>query len=193
MKYYYINFKPEANINYLHLFSIYDLAEYNTNTKAFDTINYSSIPKLAEMLPFSASTLNRILTDDKYQDFISIDKENKTITINNSFVKGSQNKCFVRLSDNEIDFLRNEKDNLLCKYYIYIKYYCSLAEKLGIQQDFTAKQFLTAIGYSTKSNSQIDKLSTYNNKLKEEGLISITTYRDDLGHTRNCYKTKQQK
>jgi len=63
----------------------------------------------------------------------------------------------------------------------------SLAKKAGIKQDFTAKQFLSAIGYSIKSQSQLDKISSYNNKLKEYGLISITTYRDELGHTRNVY------
>ena len=46
MKIYYINFKPEADINYLHLFSLYDLAVYNPNTKAYDTIKYTSINKL---------------------------------------------------------------------------------------------------------------------------------------------------
>ena len=28
-------------------------------------------------------------------------------------------------------------------------------------------------------------------KLKEKGLIIITTYRDELGHTRNIYKTTE--
>ena len=88
-----------------------------------------------------------------------------------SVIKESNNNCFVRLTDKEVAYLRKEKDNLLCKYYIYLKYYCSLAKKAGIKQDFTAKQFLTAIGYSTKSQKQIDKISTYNNKLKEQGLI----------------------
>lgn len=74
-------------------------------------------------------------------------------------------------------------------YYIYIKYYCSLAKKAGIKQDFTAKQFLSTIGYSIKSQSQIDKISTYNNILKKEGFISITSYKDELGHTRNIYTT----
>ena len=87
--------------------------------------------------------------------------------------------------------MRQEEDNLLCKYYIYLKYYCSLAEKAGTKQDFTAKQFLSAIGYSTNSQSQLDKISSYNKKLKEKGLIIITTYRDELGHTRNIYKTTE--
>ena len=189
MKIYYLHFKPNADVNYLHLFSLYDLADYNPATKAYDTINYTSIPKLAALLPYSNSTLNRLLINDEYKDFLSIDKDSRTITLNSSVIKESNNNCFVRLTDKEVAYLRKEKDNLLCKYYIYLKYYCSLAKKAGIKQDFTAKQFLTAIGYSTKSQKQIDKISTYNNKLKEQGLILITPYRDELGHLRNCYKT----
>lgn len=189
MKIYYLHFKPDADVNYLHLFSLYDLADYNPATKAYDTINYTSIPKLAALLPYSAATLNRLLVNDEYKQFITIDKENRVLTLNSSVIKGSNNNCFVRLNENEVAYLRKEQDNLLCKYYIYMKYYCSLAKKAEIKQDFTAKQFLSAIGYSVNSHSQIDKISTYNNKLKEQGLISITTYRDELGHTRNIYNT----
>ena len=187
MKIYYLHFKPDADVNYLHLFSLYDLADYNPATKAYDTINYTSIPKLAALLPYSAATLNRLLANDEYKDFLTIDKGNRVITLNSSVIKGSNNNCFVRLTDKEIAYLRQEEDNLLCKYYIYLKYYCSLAKKAGTKQDFTSKQFLSTIGYSTKSQKQIDKISTYNNKLKEQGFITIMNYRDDLGHTRNIY------
>lgn len=188
MKIYYINFKPEADINYLHLFSLYDLATYNVDKKAYDTITYTSISKLADLLPFSTATLNRILSNDEYKHFISVDKEKKIINLNNSVIKGSNNNCFVRLNRKEVAYLQKENDNLLCKYYIYMKYYCSLAEKAGKKQDFTAKQFLLAIGYSIKSQAQVDKISNYNKRLKEQGFISITQYRDELGHTRNVYK-----
>lgn len=70
MKIYYLHFKPDADVNYLHLFSLYDLADYNPATKAYDTINYTSIPKLAALLPYSNSTLNRILVNDEYKDFL---------------------------------------------------------------------------------------------------------------------------
>lgn len=189
MKIYYLNFKPDADVNYLHLFSLYDLADYNPATKAYDTINYTSIPKLAALLPYSAQTLDRLLKNDEYKKFLSIDKTNKVITLYSSVISGSNNNCFVRLTEKEVSYLRKEQDNLLCKYYIYLKYYCSLAKKAGIKQDFTAKQFLSAIGYSVNSHSQIDKISSYNSKLKEQGLITIITYRDELGHTRNIYNT----
>lgn len=191
MKIYYINFKPEADINYLHLFSLYDLAVYNPNTKAYDTIKYTSINKLAELLPYSQATLNRLLSNDEYNQFISIDKKEKIITLNCSVIKGSNNNRFVRLTDKEVEYLYKQNDNLLCKYYIYLKYYCSLSNKVNVKQDFTTKQFLTAIGYSIKSQSQIDKISSYNKKLKQQGFISIEQYRDELGHTRNIYKTSQ--
>lgn len=192
MKHYYIKFIPEAKINYLHLFSLYDLAEYNSNQKAYNTINYKSLSNLAEMLPFSASTLNRILYNDEYRPFLTLDKKNKQIILNNSVIKGSNNNKFVRLVDKEISFLREQNDNLLCKYYIYVKYYCSLASKVGINQNFTAKQFLTAINYSQNSKSQIDKISSYNKILKDRGFITIKVYRDELGHTRNIYYTIDQ-
>ena len=187
MKIYYLNFIPKANINYLYLFSLYDLAKYNPITKAYDTITYTSISKLAEILPFSTATLNRILSDNNYKNFLNVDKKNKKIILNCSMIKGSNNNHFVRLTEKEVYYLQEEKDNLLCKYYIYMKYYCAIANKDGKKQDFTAKQFLLAIDYSIKSQSQIDKISTYNNKLKEKGLISIKTYIDELGHIRNIY------
>ncbi len=189
MKYYYLNFVPEAEVNYFYLFTLTDFAEYNPATKAYDTIKYISIPKLAAALGLSSSTLDRILVKDDYKHFLSIDKENKVITLKNSVIKGSNNNCFVRLTYDEVSFLRKQKDNLLCKYFIYLKYWCSLAKKAGKQQDFTAKQFLSAIGYSTKSNKQLDKISSYNKKLLANGFISISPYRDELGHTRNIYTT----
>lgn len=187
MKIYYINFKPKADVNYLHLLALYDLAQYTPTSKAFDTITYNSIPKLALQLPFSVATLNRILVNDEYKPFLSVDKKNKTIKLNCSVIKGSNNNCFVRLTEKEVKLLKEQNDNLLCKYYIYMKYYCSLAQLAGTKQDFTAKQFLTSIGYSTNSNSQLYNISNYNNILKHNGMISITTYRDEQGHTRNIY------
>lgn len=187
MKIYYLNFKPKADVNYLHLLAIYNLAQYNPITKAFDTITYNSIAQLSLSLPFSTATLNRILANDEYKHFLSIDKKNRTIKLNCSVIKGSNNNCFVRLTEKEVALLQEQQDNLLCKYYIYMKYYCSLAQLTGAKQDFTAKQFLSSIGYSVNSNAQLDKISNYNRILKEKGFISIITYRDEQGHTRNIY------
>lgn len=128
MKIYYLNFKPKADVNYLHLLALYDLAQYNTTTKAFDTITYNSISKLALSLSFSATTLNRMLVNNDYKHFLSVDKKNRTIKLNCSVIKGSNNNCFVRLTEKEVKLLQEQNDNLLCKYYIYMKYYCSIAQ-----------------------------------------------------------------
>ena len=73
MKHYYIPFIPKAEIDYLYLFELMEQADYSPSTKAYDTISYSSVAKLAERLSFSSSTLNRILDGEKYQAFLSAD------------------------------------------------------------------------------------------------------------------------
>ena len=86
MKHYYLPFEPTADINYLHLLDLMEHAEYNKETKAFDTIRYVSVKKLADNLSFSKSTLDRILDNPEYKPFLSVDRANKIITINNCFV-----------------------------------------------------------------------------------------------------------
>ena len=39
---------------------------------------------------------------------------------------------------------------MLCKYVIYLTYYCGLAKNLASRKTFTAKWFLAACGYSTQ-------------------------------------------
>lgn len=48
MKRYYLPFEPSADVNYFILFELIEKAKYNAETKAFDTIPYVSIKKLAE-------------------------------------------------------------------------------------------------------------------------------------------------
>lgn len=88
------------------------------------------------------------------------------------------------MTQKEVRVLRKYNDNLLYKYFIYIKYYCGYSSK---PQDFTAKQFLSACGYSTKSNSYISKISEFNTYLKDNGLINIKKYTDKQGFKRNIY------
>ena len=92
---------------------------------------------------------------------------------------------FVRLTADEVKLLRDNDDNLLSKYLIYLKYYCGYTKDK--KTDFTAKQFLSACGYSTKSNKLLNLIGSYNNLLVRSGLIKIESYRDELGHTRNNY------
>ena len=182
-KYYYLRFRPTANIDYLYLLAFYDLAEYNSESKVFDTIHYQSVRVLAESLNVSSNTVNRIFDNPAYADFMCVDNSTKTITLYNTFVRG-QTEQFVRLTADEVKLIREVDTNLFAKYLIYVKYYCGYTNN---KTDFTAQQFLTACGYSTKSNSTLDTISTYNGLLVERGFITIQKYRDELGHTRNRY------
>lgn len=123
MKKYYIPFVVAAEVNYLYLFSLYDLAEYNPDTGNFDTIHYNSIKELAERLEVSSSTLNRILSNDHYTDFLKLNKQSKTLFIQNDFKNGLK-RPFVVLTDKEVAELKKLGDNLLIRYYLYIKFYC---------------------------------------------------------------------
>ena len=111
MKHYYIPFIPKAEIEYLHLFELMEQADYTPTTKAYDTISYISITKLAEKLSFSRATLDRILNGDKYKDYLTADKEKKIIKLNTSFKAGSITQPFVCLTETEISFLRKHHDN----------------------------------------------------------------------------------
>ena len=185
MKHYYIPFIPKAEIDYLHLFELMEQASYTPSTKAYDTISYKSIPKLAEKLSFSSSTLNRMLSGDKYRSFLSADPKNKVIKLNTAFTAGNKTQPFICLTDIEIAFLRKYTDNKLCNYLVYMKYYCGACGNKG--QNFTAEQFLTSCGYSIKSNSNFDDLGRYNKLIEEAGIITIIRYRDDDMKKRNTY------
>lgn len=165
-----------------------DQAEYNKDTKAYDTIRYVSIKKLADNLSFSKSTLDRMFDDNEYKPYLSVDKAQKIITIYNSFVreKGKQ-RAFVMLTDREVEVLRKVNKNLLCKYLMYIKYYCGHSKEK--KTDFTANQFLEACGYSTQSQEYKDLLSSYNRLLVKENIIEIQRFIDD-GKKRNIYRMK---
>ena len=183
-KYYYLRFRPTANIDYLYLLAFYDLAEYNEESKVFDTIRYPSVRVLAESLKISSATVNRILDNPAYADFFSVDKSTKTITLCNAFMNGQKDQ-FVRLSAEEVSLIKEINDNLFAKYLIYLKYYCGYARDK--KTDFTAQQFLSACGYSVKSNKTLSQISNYNGLLVDRGIIKIQKTRDELGHTRNIY------
>lgn len=101
MNNYFIPFDMSKNINYNYLISLYDMAQYNTKSKRYDTINYTSIKALAETLNISHKTLNNILDNAEYNIFITVDKQNKIITINNGINKDINNKIipFVILTN----------------------------------------------------------------------------------------------
>lgn len=189
IKKYYLPFNLAADVNYLYIFSLYDLAEYSKENKRRETIHYNSITGLADSLSISRSTLNRLLEKPVYKLFFSIDKEKKEILLYNNFGNDVKEKNFVVLTDEEVSFLRKQNDSLLCRYFIYLKKFCGIAKSKGSKQDFTAKQFLSSIGYSTTSGANLSKISYYNKLLSDNGFISISSYRDESGHTRNIYST----
>lgn len=167
---------------------MYDLAKYNDKRTHRNTIQYKSVEQLAEILYTSRSTLTRVMNSEEYKPFITVDKSKKTITLNNDFTQqNSTNRAFVCLSFGEISMLVALNDLLLCKYLIYIKYYCGYSKSKN--NNFCARQFLSACGYSTKS-SYIQKLCEYNKILKEYNIIDISVYTDEEGHKRNIYKLR---
>lgn len=190
-KVYYIPFiENMKQIDLYLLFSLYDLAEFNPNKKVFDTVRYSSQSNLALQLGISLSQLKRIISNNAYSSYFQVDTKEKTITLYNDFRNSNSQKeikPFVSLSADEIRVLReNEKNNeLLPKYYVYLKYYCGFNVK-SHSTDSTAKQILSAIGYSTNSSYQA-LLSSYNQILTKNKLIRITQYRDEKKQIRNRY------
>jgi hypothetical protein len=160
---------------------LYQQAEYCENTETYSIVKYSSEKELAERINTSKSTLDRKLNDKRYNDLFTVDKKNRVITLNNNYRKNKENKRdkVVLLNYNEVDFLLNEDDNLLTKYYLYIKYNCIRIQeynkhnKTNKIQDFTAKQFFTATGYSYKSKEQENKLCKFRQKIQDNGFINI--------------------
>ena len=190
-KVYYIPFIDNMKqIDLYLLFSLYDLAEFNPNKKVFDTVRYSSQSNLALQLGISLSQLKRIISNNAYSSYFQVDTKEKTITLYNDFRNSNSQKeikPFVSLSADEIRVLRENKKNneLLPKYYVYLKYYCGFNVK-SHSTDSTAKQILSAIGYSTNSSYQA-LLSSYNQILTKNKLICITQYRDEKKQIRNRY------
>ena len=179
---FYIPFIPSAQVNYFILFQLYEIAKYNPINKCHDTVIYKSVAELAKVLNISSSTLNRILTNAEYKEFITVDKSKRTIIINNDIRKSG--KPFVILNITEIQILRSIGENLLCKYLICLKYYCGSSKTKTV--DMTAKQFLEKMGYSTNTNYP-DRLAHYNTILKGYKLLNIKSYIDGAGHKRNIY------
>ena len=189
IRHFYIRYEAKADINYIYLLYLYSLAEYNTTKNLFDTVSYSSIRTLQKQIEdkfgkgsISPSTLSRLLNDERYGDYFKVDQKRKEIALQNA-TEGMP--CFIMLTNREVEFLLKQKDNLLIKYYLYIKHFCGMGA-VG-KQDFTAKQFLSFCGYSTTSNAYLSKVSSCNRLLVENGFIRIEQYKDEQGHTRNKY------
>ena len=184
LKKYYLRFLPTANIDYVFLLTLYDLADYNTDTKTYSIINYKSLAELARLCSVSDKTLRRHLVDTEYSPFLQWDKQNKRVILLNDFSKTGYKTPFLTVSPEEVRLLLTQKDNLLCKYLIYLKYFCGYSASKCI--DTTCKQFLSAIGYSSNS-SYPSKISGYNTLLEQKGILKIERKHDERGYLRNVY------
>lgn len=182
---YYLRFLPTAKIDYIFLFSLYDLADYDTDTKTYSIITYKSLAELARLCSVSDKTLRRHLADTEYSPFLRWDKQNKRVILLNNFSKTGYKTPFLTVSPEEVRLLIAENDNLLCKYLIYLKYYCGYSATKSI--DTTCNQFLSAIGYSSNS-SYPSKISGYNTLLQQKGILKIERKHDERGFIRNVYR-----
>lgn len=133
---YYLPFLPKAPVDYLLLFDLADIAPFNEDTKQFDTIQFMSVSSLAAMLNRNNTTLSRHLERSCYQPFFTYYKAEKKIVLKTDFSHSAEKQPFVVLTNKEVAIIRSieaqdkEKTdtkvnaNLLCKYLIYLKYYC---------------------------------------------------------------------
>jgi hypothetical protein len=126
------------------------------------------------------------LNNSDYSKYFTKSKEENKIILNSNFRKGSgaSNK-FIVLTDKETNFLLEQNNKLLNKYYLYLKYYCGYSKSKKI--DTTANQILAAIGYSQNCGNNKDALCKYNALLVSNGFIKIDKIRDLRGYYRNIY------
>lgn len=203
---YYVPYYEEYNINYIYLLLFYRMAVVDKNLWIKNTVNYRSLKDLAkrmnelsncirteshntaqEVQIISQSTISRISNNAEYSKYFEWQKDNKKIVLFNDFRNTTNSKKipFVCLDEDVVSFLIEQNDNLLATYYLYLKYHCGSSKNK--QTDTTTKQFLDALGYSTKSGSFVSRISEYNSLLVSKGLLKIKKYRDENGHERNIY------
>ncbi len=105
-----------------------------------------TVKEIADRAGYHRTTFYEYFTDvsdlKEQAEYLLIEKiqsQSNNILSNNSFDEYRGMNSFVMLSSSEVDFLLSEKDNLLVKYFLYIKHFCGKEQK----QDFTIKQFLS--------------------------------------------------
>lgn len=177
---YYLPFEPQAKINYAYLLRLHTIAEYTETHRLYDTIYYSSQEELAKRLKISEKTLSRLLVNEAYNKFMVVDKKAKKITLLNNYHKYSKAKNtqpFIRVEAAAIDKLLaayeelNEPNtDLFIRYFLYARFFC--CHSRAKNNDFTAEQFLSAVGYSTNTGTK-EKICKYNRVLKEQQLLII--------------------
>lgn len=200
MRTYYLQYQEDTSINYLYLLLLNKIAELDKSSRLYNTVRFSSLDELTKRLNekyneinpenkknvISKTTLTRVLNNEQNKSYFSYDKEKKLITLHNDFKNKTTNKKakFITLTDREIDFLLIQKNELLIRYYLFIKYNCGFSGRN--KADFTATQFLEATNYCSSSGSNKNKLSSFNGLLVSNKFISIQKFRYN-GKERNAY------
>lgn len=191
MKRYFLHYDEKATVNYCFLFSLFLIAEKNQKERLNNIITYNTLQDLSNKIKMcgfdiSPSSISRILNSEEYTPYFNKREQENTIKLNNNFKKGTANNSkFVVLTDREILFLLEQNNNLLNKYFLYLKYYCGFSKDK--KTDSTAKQILDTIGYSSKSGKNKDNLCRYNSLLLDRGFVNIQKIRDNKGYIRNIY------
>ena len=199
----YIPYYEKADINYNYLLLLHREATVSDNSYFHDVVKYKSLEKLTEQMNLdcaddkqskksekhiSKSTLSRMLKDSKYSNYFKFNPKDKEIHLRVNVGEFKENKQpFITLKSNEIDFLISYNDKKMTRYYIFLKYHCS---KYGVI-NYTIKQSLSKLGYSTDSNENESQISSYNTIFFQNGAISIEPYIDENGKARNRYCLKK--
>ena len=106
MRNYFIRYDPTAKVNYLYLFMLYGIAQYDKAVRRYNKIPFNTKKELAAKVKaaygeyaFSYSTLMRLLKDPCYNSYFSLNEN--IITLNNNFsnTTKSSNEPFIIITD----------------------------------------------------------------------------------------------
>lgn len=161
------------SINYYYISILYDIADYNEETKCFDTIKYNSLNDLALKAKINITTLRRLLNNIEYSYYFTHDNVNRTIKLKTGIP-------FIKLSRAELDIIykcEELQNKLALKMYLYIKCACGISET-GTA-DFTSEQLCNSIGYCANSGDTRNRIKHYRDILVDNGLITVEHYRQN--------------
>jgi len=107
MKKYFFPFTLDCKeTNFILLFRLYTLAQYNKETKLYDIIPIESKKKLSCGLRCSGATLSRFLRNNaKNALYFTCDDTKQIIKLNNNFTNRQDNRQFVCITEEELLFL----------------------------------------------------------------------------------------
>jgi hypothetical protein len=119
----------DNKLNYNFIIALYLIAEYDKDNKLYSVIKYSNIQALTDKINSisicgnsyiaSSSSVYRFINSNQYNAFFSIDKNNKSIRLNNNFKASNINNiAFIKLYLEEAQFLLHQNDKLLTIYFL---------------------------------------------------------------------------